>query len=139
MSKTLLASGLRFATRPIQGRLTASRLSGATMLLALALGLVLGCKKSAPAPSGGSATSPMQAVAQLNQAFSPPPTPEVQHSLDAVQFAVRYANYPAALSELDKLANVQGLTDAQKKTVSEVNAKLKQLQPNSDAPASAAQ
>jgi hypothetical protein len=39
---------------------------------------------------------------------------------------IRFGNYPAALVALEKLANAPGLTDAQKKVVTDVTAQVKQ-------------
>ena len=61
---------------------------------------------------------PVADVGKLFEAF-PSPSAEVQGSLDKVRFAVRYRQLDVALAELDKLAQIPDLTDAQKKAVSD--------------------
>ena len=77
-----------------------------------------GCGKS------GKSTSPARTpgrvdITELQQAFQAPP-PEVTTSLDKLRFALRYSDFDVALTELNKLAHLKGLKDAQKKAIDEV-------------------
>jgi len=90
-------------------------------LLAGALALA-GCGKAkteAPVQQGVAIDLP-----KLNEAFANA-TPELQNSVMAVASGVRYGEHAAALAALDKLAKAPGLTDAQKKIVSEVTEQVK--------------
>jgi hypothetical protein len=103
------------------------------ILLAAALAPV-GCgkqKSPAPVPQGVSIDE-----SALRNAFSTA-SPDLQGlSAEAVR-GIRRVNYPAALAALGKLANAPGLTDAQKKVVTDVTAQVKQSA--SSAPAAPAQ
>jgi acetate kinase len=63
---------------------------------------------------------------KLQQAFQPA-SPEAQTSLAKTVMSVRYGQYPEALAELDKLANTAGISEAQKKIVTDVIEQLKQV------------
>ena len=128
-SRTLLS---RMKSSPARGfRLSYVSLS---LISLLALMVAGGCKKS---ESSQGATGPTVDVFKLSQAF-PTPTAEVHRSLDTIQFSIRYGNYDAALSELNKLSNDASLTGAQKKAVSDTIEQVKQAQatpPAAPAPA----
>lgn len=85
--------------------------------LVAAVGLVLvGCGKSndkGPVMQSG----PVD-VNTLIQAF-PNPEPAAHTSLDKIRGAIRYRDYPTALTELQNLANDAKTTDAQKKVVND--------------------
>jgi hypothetical protein len=92
-------------------------------LLAGALALV-GCgkpKTEAPVQQGVTIDLP-----KLNEAFASA-TPELQSSVAEVARGVRYGEHVAALMALDKLSKAPGLTEPQKKIVSEVIEQVKQL------------
>lgn len=82
-----------------------------------------GCSKSnesAPAAAG----TPMLDLMKLSEAFQAA-TPELRSSVDRIRMGVRYQNYPAAMVELDKLANDAQVTEPQKKAVNDVIEQLK--------------
>jgi len=83
-----------------------------------------GCSKTAKTPSGPDIGGVHVDSMSLQQAFATAP-PELQASASKVTMAVRYADYNNALAELDKLAAAPGLTDPQKKLVSDVSAQVK--------------
>jgi hypothetical protein len=94
------------------------------ILAAGVIGLV-GCRKSdeTPAPPPGGA--PTVDVGKLRQAF-PTAEGEVQNCLTKIRNAVRYSDYPTAMSELEKLAADAKLTEAQKKVVNDLMEQVKQ-------------
>ena len=67
------------------------------------------------------------------------PSPEVHHSLDMVQFNIRYGNYDATLAELEKLSNDAALTEAQKRSIGEFAQQVKQKQASNPAAPAPAQ
>ena len=81
------------------------------------------CKKAPPPPP------PAAGVVVIDlpglQAAFPKPSREIQLSLEATGFGLRYEDYNKALAELDKLANIPNLTAPQKKVVSEVTEQVK--------------
>jgi len=93
------------------------------MILVAGFLALAGCGKSGdqapPAPAG------VIDLGALQQAF-PSAGPEVQKSFDKIRFATRYRQFPLALVELDKLARMPGLTDAQKKAVNDLIEQVKQ-------------
>ena len=90
-----------------------------TGMLALA-----GCSKpKAEAPKVGQVTVD---IPKLQAAFASA-TPELQGTVGEVFRAFRYGEYPVVLANLDRLAQAPGLTDAQKKTVSDVTEQMKQV------------
>jgi hypothetical protein len=95
------------------------------LLILMAGVLVLaGCGKSDK--SAAQARTPgMVELSDLQKAF-PAPTPEASASLDKIRFALRYHQYDIVLVELDKLAHLPNLTDAQKKATDEVIEQVKQ-------------
>jgi hypothetical protein len=93
------------------------------MILAASVLALAGCGKSSePQPS---ATAGAIDIGKLQQAF-PTASPEVQNGFDKIRFAVRYRQLPLALAELDKIARMPGLTDAQKKAVNDLIEQVKQ-------------
>jgi hypothetical protein len=95
------------------------------LLMSLTVGVLtlVGCGKAgdqAPPAAAGAID-----LAALQQAFTSA-GPEVQSSFDKIRFAVRYRQLPLALAELDKLARMPGLTDAQKKAVNDLTEQVKQ-------------
>jgi hypothetical protein len=92
------------------------------MLLTAGVLVLGGCGKSGdqtPAAASG-----VMDLAALQQAFASA-GPEVQGSFDKLRFATRYRQYPLALAELDKLARMPGLSDAQKKAVGDFTEQVK--------------
>jgi hypothetical protein len=63
--------------------------------------------------------------------------PELQSSASKASMSIRYGQFPEASAELAKLAAMPGLSDAQKKVVSDVTEQVKQLM--APAPSKAAQ
>jgi phosphopantothenate synthetase len=53
-------------------------------------------------------------------------SPTIRDSLDKVRLSIRYADYRTALEELGKLANNPDISEAQKKTISDVSEQVKQ-------------
>ena len=99
-------------------------------LLAGTLALI-GCGKSetqTPVQQGVAIDLP-----KLSEAFASA-TPELQNTVMAVASGVRYGEHASALAALDKLAQAPGLTDAQKKIVSEVTEQVKQVASKAPAP-----
>jgi hypothetical protein len=81
------------------------------------------CKKAPPPPppAAGTVVIDLQGL----QAAFPKPTREIQLSLEGIGYGLRYEDYNKALTELDKLASTPGLTEQQKKVVSEVTEQVK--------------
>jgi hypothetical protein len=92
-------------------------------LLAGALGMA-GCgkEKTGPPVQQGVAID----LPKLNEAFAGAPA-DLQNLVAQVAAGVRYGEHAAALAALDKLTKAPGLTDAQKKIVSEVTEQVKQV------------
>jgi butyrate kinase len=63
-------------------------------------------------------------VTDLRAAF-PNAAPEITSSLDKIRFSARYRKFDVSLAELDKLAQVPDLTEAQKKAVNDAIEKVK--------------
>ncbi len=83
-----------------------------------------GCGKS------GKAAAPVRTpgtvdFTDLQMAFVTP-TPESAPSLDKIRFSARYRQYDVVLVELDKLAHLPNLTDAQKKAINDEIEQVKQ-------------
>lgn len=101
-----------------------------TLLVILTLSAMLagfGCKKSAPPkPQPIEINGIKVDLPAFGQAFSGAP-PEVQSQAIQVRSAFRYSLYPKAVEELDKLAAMPGLTDAQKKAVADLTDQVKQV------------
>lgn len=93
------------------------------VILMAALFALAGCGKSGNPQPPAAAT--LMDISKLQQAF-PSPTPEVQTSLDKFRLAMRYRQFDIALAELDKLANTAGITDEQKKAVTDKIDQVKQ-------------
>src|ERR1035437_1129025 len=96
------------------------------LLIVLMAGVLAltGCGKSNK--SAAQARTPgMIELGDLPRAF-PAPTPEAAASLDKLRFALRYRQYDIVQVELDKLAHLPNLTDAQKKATDEVIQQVKQ-------------
>lgn len=89
--------------------------------IALALG---GCGKSAEATSPVALNGVRIDLPKLQQCCSSS-NPAVRESVDKVRLSIRYADYRTALEELGKLANNPEISDAQKKTISDVSEQVK--------------
>jgi acetate kinase len=83
-----------------------------------------GCGKQKPAaPTVGGVTVDMP---KLREAFATA-APELQTAISEVNMGIRYGEYARAIAGLDKLSNAPGITEAQKKIVSEVTEQIKAL------------
>ncbi len=96
------------------------------LILAVCLLAFSGCKKadqqsSAPQFHGVNVDLP-----KLDTEFATV-GPEVQDSLSLVKRFFRYAQFPQALMELDKLSNNPSLTEPQKKLVKDLIEQTKQV------------
>jgi hypothetical protein len=72
-------------------------------------------------------------VPKLREAFVTA-GPDLQSSVSEVAMGVRYTDYPRAFAGLAKLDSAPGLTEAQKKLVSQVTEQVKQLATKAAAP-----
>ena len=95
----------------------------AGILAAATLGLT-GCSKSPPPPAAPAIGGVTIDVPKLQAAF-PSPKPDVGAALEDISYGIRYEDYNKCLAALDKLANSPGLTEPQKKTVSDVTEQVK--------------
>jgi hypothetical protein len=100
-----------------------------TALLASVLALA-GCGKPTPPPPPAQQGVTVD-LPKLKEAFANA-SPDLQATVDQVIRGVadrgaRYGQHREALAALDKLANTPGLTEPQKKIVSEVTEQIKQL------------
>ena len=95
------------------------------MFLLTGLFVLPGCGKSKPpeTPVQKALTADMP---KLRQAFATA-SPDLQALVDEVSTGLRYGDFRACLAALDKLARAGGVTEAQKKTVEELTAQVKQL------------
>jgi hypothetical protein len=95
------------------------------MMVLLTGGLALtGCGKEKPAAPvvGGVAVD----LPKLQEAFATA-SAELQNSVSEVAMGVRYRDFPRATAALGKLANAPGLTEPQKKILSEITEQIKQM------------
>ena len=95
------------------------------LLMVLMAGLLAlaGCGKPKPPPPPP--VPPVADVGKLYEVF-PSPSAEVNLCLDKVRFAVRYRQYEVAAVELEKLAQIPDLSDAQKKVINDKAEQVKQ-------------
>ncbi len=92
-------------------------------LLAGVLALT-GCgkeKSAAPVVEGVAVDLP-----KLQEAFATA-SADLQNIVSEVTMGVRYADYPRATAALGKLANAPGLTEPQKKILTDITEQVKQL------------
>jgi hypothetical protein len=95
-----------------------------------------GCKKGPP-------PSPPETIQLYGVAVDLPKldtefqhaSPEVQATVLQVKTAYRYGQLSRMMEELDKLGNTPGLTDAQKKLVSNLTEQMKQVIAKANLPA----
>ncbi len=100
------------------------------VLVAATLNL-LGCGKSSKPPSPPVTVNGTTVdLPSLGPALASAPA-EVKTALSDAQFAMRYADYPRALADLNKIASNPSLTEDQKKSVNTVIEQLKQAASNS--------
>ena len=101
-----------------------------TLLVILMLSVMLagfGCKKSAPPkPQPIDINGIKVDLPAFGEAFSGA-APDLQSQSVQVRSAFRYSLYPKAIEELDKLAAMPGLNDAQKKAVADLTEQVKQV------------
>jgi hypothetical protein len=100
-------------------------------LLAGALALA-GCGKQAK-PVASVADGVTVDVPKLREAFATA-APEVQTSVNEVVQGIRYTDYPRCFAALDKLGAAPGITEPQKKILSQVTEQLKQAAGKAAAP-----
>jgi hypothetical protein len=91
-------------------------------VLAAAVLAFAGCSKSNEGAAGGAASGPD--YTSLAKSFTGA-TGDVQVGLDKIKTALRYSDYPTALSELEKLAANSSLTEPQKKAVGDMIQQIK--------------
>jgi hypothetical protein len=85
---------------------------------------VPGCKPSSQGPVALSRDQVTFDMPKLHHAFASA-GPETQAELRAVSLGIRYGQYTASLTALDKLASSPNMTDDQKKAVNELMAQVK--------------
>jgi hypothetical protein len=93
------------------------------ILLTVSVLAVAGCSKS-DKPNPNARVPGRLVLDQLQEQF-PNPSPEVVTSINKIRFASRYRTFDAAQAELDKLAQLPNLTEAQTKAIDEVKAQVK--------------
>ena len=96
------------------------------LLLPVCLLALTGCKKSEPEGSALMFHGINVDLPKLDTEFATA-GPEVQESLTLVKRFFRYAQFPQALMELDKLSKDAGLTEPQKKLVTDLIDQTKQV------------
>ena len=91
-------------------------------LLTLAAALLAGCGKTNDTPPGVS----IQAIdaTHLGPAFASA-TPELKKQADDVMMSIQGSDFAKAAAGLDALANAPGLSEPQKKAVSDLSAQVK--------------
>lgn len=103
------------------------------ILFLLAGGLALaGCDK--PKPPATVQQGVTIDLPKLKEAFATASSPELQTAVADVARGCRYGEYSTSLAALAKLASDPGLTEPQKKIVSEVTEQIKQLAAKAPAP-----
>jgi hypothetical protein len=102
-------------------------------ILAVCFLALAGCKKAEPEVSGVQFHGINVDLPKLDTAFANA-TPDVQASLTSIPRFFRYAQFPEALMELDKLANNPSLTESQKKLVADLIEQTKQVIAKTPAP-----
>ena len=105
-------------------------------ILAVSLLALAGCKKAEPEGTAVQFHGINVDLPKLDTAFADA-SPEVQASLTSVKGFFRYAQFPQALMELDKLSNNPGLAEPQKKLVMDLIEQTKQVIANAPPPAPA--
>ena len=102
------------------------------ILLAGALAFA-GCGKSNSDEQRAQEIPALMALPKFQHAF-PSPTPQQQGDFSEAYRFVRYSQYPKALAALDKLASDPGLTEPQKKAISDLIEAVKQTMAKAPAP-----
>ncbi len=95
-------------------------------LIAVCTVLIAGCGRQGKAPPPPEYNQVTVDLPKLQQTFMES-GPEAKQSLAMVQRDLRYGDYPKALFSLDQLAQNPGITEAQKKVVSEVIEQVKKV------------
>ena len=90
------------------------------LILAVSFVAFVGCKKSDPSQESAQAYHGIQVDWTKFDAEFANAGPDVQGSVTSVKRFFRYAQFPEALVELDKLSNIPNLTDPQKKLVNDL-------------------
>lgn len=95
-------------------------------ILAVCLLALAGCKKAEPEGTALQFHGINVDLPKLDAAFANA-TPDVQESLTLIPRFFRYAQFPQALMELDKLSSNPSLTEPQKKLVMDLIEQTKQV------------
>jgi hypothetical protein len=98
----------------------------AFLILAVCALASAGCKKADPQESIPQFNGVTVDLPKLEPEFTAV-GPEVRDSLGLVKRYFRYAQYPQALMELEKLSNIPGLAEPQKKLVLDLIEQTKQV------------
>ena len=93
------------------------------ILLTVSVLALVGCSKSNK-PASNARVAGRVVLDQLQEQF-PNPSPEVATSINKIRFASRYSTFDTAQAELDKMAQLPDLTEAQKKAIDEVKEQVK--------------
>jgi hypothetical protein len=96
------------------------------MLSAMLAGFGCGKKSAPPKVQPLDINGVKVDLATFGEAFTGA-APELQSQVIQVRSAFRYSLYPKALEELDKLAAMPGVSDAQKKAISDLAEQVKQV------------
>jgi len=95
-------------------------------IFAAALLMVAGCGQERKEPQATVIGGVKVDLAKFQQAFVNAP-PEVQNSVSRVHLAIRYGQYAQAVTQVEKIAHISGLTEPQKNVAQEVLNQLKQV------------
>jgi hypothetical protein len=96
------------------------------LAIALVAGLLVvdGCSKAPKLPESQQVNGVSVDLPKLQTAFMGSP-PDVLNDVTQVAFGIRYGDHMKALAALDKLANNNTITEAQKKVVNDVIEQVK--------------
>ena len=98
----------------------------ALLPLAVCLLIFAGCKKAEPVSSAQQFHGINVDLPKLDTDFAAA-APDVHESLTTVKRYFRYAQFPEALAELEKLSQNASLTEPQKKLVTDLISQTKQV------------
>jgi acetate kinase len=87
---------------------------------------LVGCGPSKKEPQAMEISGVKVDLVKLQQTFQPA-APEMQTAVSRTMMNIRYGQYQEALVELDKLATTAGITEPQKKVVTDVIDQIKQV------------
>jgi hypothetical protein len=86
-----------------------------------------GCKKADKIPDSQEVNGVTIDMPKLQQTFADTTNDEVRRLVTEAAFGLRYGDYMKSMMALDKLSSQPGLTDAQKKVISDVIEQEKKL------------